>query len=162
MFAKSLVAVVTLACSALIGAAASSSPMVADSRTFVVPLSGHAHPPSRRLSGLAGDSDGSGLVKIQVDLHQKQICYDFSLSGVATPLMAHIHKAPALQDGPTVVTLFTGPGGELRDCHQPIGFLRQPVHHGISGWSGPRPAGRRIAQQVVASCFTAESEARLC
>jgi hypothetical protein len=116
MFAKSLVAVVTLACSALIGAAASSSPMVADSRTFVVPLSGHAHPPSRRLSGLAGDSDGSGLVKIQVDLHQKQICYDFSLSGVATPLMAHIHKAPALQDGPTVVTLFTGPGGELRDC----------------------------------------------
>jgi hypothetical protein len=30
--------------------------------------------------------------------------------------MAHIHKAPAMSKGPTVVTLFTGPGADLDNC----------------------------------------------
>ena len=30
--------------------------------------------------------------------------------------MAHIHQGPPLRNGPPVVTLFTGPGGDLADC----------------------------------------------
>lgn len=30
--------------------------------------------------------------------------------------MAHIHRGSSLRNGPSVVTLFTGPGGELQKC----------------------------------------------
>ena len=46
----------------------------------------------------------------------RRICYDFNIAGVATPLMAHIHKGALQENGPSVVTLFTGPGGNLHDC----------------------------------------------
>jgi hypothetical protein len=66
--------------------------------------------------GSRGDRDGSGSVKLTVDPAGKQICYDFDLSGLATPLMAHIHRAPPSRVGPSVVTLFTGPGVDLDNC----------------------------------------------
>ena len=54
----------------------------------------------------------------------KKVCYDFQLSGVSTPLMSHIHRGEPLQNGPPIVTLFTGPGGNLHDC---VVWLRGPL-----------------------------------
>lgn len=85
-------------------------------RTFTVPLTGQAETSPVQPEGGSGDPDGSGLVRLSVDPASRRLCYDFTLSGVATPLMAHIHRGSELGNGPTVVTLFTGPGGELRDC----------------------------------------------
>ncbi len=79
-----------------------------DKITIEVPLSGEAERE-------AGDLDGSGLVELTIDPAHRLICYDFQLSGVATPLMAHIHRGAERQSGPSVVTLFTGPD-PVQDC----------------------------------------------
>jgi hypothetical protein len=97
-----------------VGAASPSIPVTADATTYTVALSGSAK--VARAQGWAGDMDGSGQVRLTVDLASREICYDFKLSKLATPLMAHIHRGPELGTGPSVVTLFTGPGGELSDC----------------------------------------------
>jgi len=112
MLAKAKAIAATLASAALIGATAASLPA---EKTFLVPLSGEAELSALPAPMLAGDKDASGQVRLKVDLERKLICYDFSVSGVATPLMAHIHKGTAQDIGPSVVTLFTGPGS-LNDC----------------------------------------------
>jgi CHRD domain len=106
-------ALITLVPAALISAGTIANPANPDARTYTVPLVGQAEVNSIHPGG--GDMDGSGLVRLTIDPARKQICYDFTLSGLSTPLMAHIHRAPALRNGPTVVTLFTGPG-VLDDC----------------------------------------------
>ena len=116
MYAKAKVALVAVASAVLVGAASPAELTASDATTFTVPLSGHAEPGFVRDPSLSGDLDGAGTVRLVVDLDNKQICYDFTLSGVATPLMAHIHKGPELSNGPSVVTLFTGPGADLDDC----------------------------------------------
>ena len=116
MLAKGTVAAFALAMAAFIGDAASTKPVNSATKTYSVPLSGQGAMYSREVPGPAGDSDGSGLVKLSVDLNRRQICYDFDVSALATPLMAHIHKAPLKRGGPSVVTLFTGPGAEMQDC----------------------------------------------
>jgi hypothetical protein len=95
---------------ALLGA---SSPQTT---TFAVPLTGTAESNVAHPNGGTGDPDGGGSVKLTLNPATKQVCYDFEISGVSTPLMAHIHQGPALKNGPPVVTLFTGPGGELDGC----------------------------------------------
>lgn len=116
MLSKAQVALVTLASAALASAASPAGPARPEAATFTVPLSGLAEPNFVQSPSLAGDLDGTGQVTLIVDRDRKQICYDFTLSGVATPLMAHIHKGPALTNGPSVVTLFTGPGAALDGC----------------------------------------------
>jgi hypothetical protein len=96
---------------ALVGA----SPAVPEARTFAVPLTASAEASELQALGLAGDADGSGMVKLTVDPQSRRICYDFTLHHVATPLMAHIHKGSPNDNGPSVVTLFTGPG-DMQDC----------------------------------------------
>jgi len=90
-----------------------SSPLP-QTRTLTVPLSASAE--VVEAVGLSGDADAKGLVRLAVDPDHRRICYDFKVTGLATPLMAHIHKGPIHENGPSVVTLFTGPGGHLHDC----------------------------------------------
>ena len=115
MRSNSEVVLLTVASTLLIGAAASTTPTVPRAETYTVELTGHAEA-SVAQSGTTGDEDGSGSVRLALDPAGKQVCYDFRVSNLATPLMAHIHKAPAPRNGPSVVTLFTGPGGALKDC----------------------------------------------
>lgn len=110
MFAKVALSLSSLA---LIGATSANLPEL---KNFTVPLTGQAESGLVPAAGLGGDMDASGLVRLEVDVAKRQICYDFTLSDVATPLMAHIHKGRPQHVGPSVVTLFTGPGVDLRDC----------------------------------------------
>ena len=80
------------------------------------PLSGAAESNVAHPGGGTGDPDARGRVTLAIDPANKQVCYRFALSGVSTPLMAHIHQGASLRNGPPVVTLFTGPGGNLADC----------------------------------------------
>jgi hypothetical protein len=91
-----------------IGATAVEDPALPGVRSFTVPLTGAAESNVGRLVGTAGDPDGYGTVRLSIDLRTKQVCYDFSLARLSTPLMAHIHRAPPDRIGPSVVTLFTG------------------------------------------------------
>jgi hypothetical protein len=110
------VAVLAFASTSLIGSGVAANPGLVRANTYTVSLSGQAEVNIIRPSGGTGDMDGSGLVQLKIDPDKEQVCYDFTLSGISTPLMAHIHRAPAFREGPTVVTLFTGPGGALADC----------------------------------------------
>lgn len=103
---------------ALLSLAASTNlPQIGSaSKLYIVPLTAAAEVVEP--ASLTGDSDGAGTLLLTVDTEKARVCYDFTFSGLATPLMAHIHKGPALQNGPSVVTLFTGPGGQLHDCLQ--------------------------------------------
>ena len=114
MLAKAKVALVTLASTIIIGAVPGSKSVPAGASTYSVSLTGLEEPTSAART--AGDPDGAGLVRLIVDPERKRICYDFRLSGLSTPLMAHIHRGPAFRNGPSVVTLFTGPGADLDAC----------------------------------------------
>ena len=105
--------VAAVAASTLLGATADPAVGVT---TFKVPLTGAAESNFAHRAGGTGDLKGSGSVTLRIDPTNKRVCYDFRLSGVSTPLMAHIHQGMPLQIGPPVVTLFTGPGGQLDDC----------------------------------------------
>ena len=114
MRSKSSIAFVSLASTLLVPTGGSARPTTQGAATFTVPLSGEAEVSIS--GGTAGDRDGSGRVKLTLDSEHRQLCYSFTLKKLATPLMAHIHKGPAPGNGPSVITLFTGPGGHLSDC----------------------------------------------
>ena len=116
MRSKVELAFVILFSAALMDAAATGKGASTSAATYSVALTGNAKVGKVRAAGLGGDLDGTGLVELTVDPGSNQICYDFTLSDLATPLMAHIHKAPESSDGPSVVTLFTGPGADLDGC----------------------------------------------
>jgi len=114
MLARARVACVIFAGFVLIGATSTNIPAEPHARIMTVPLSASAEVVEP--AGLAGDADASGQLKLVVDPDSRRICYDFKVAGLATPLMAHIHKGARQENGPSVVTLFTGPGGSLHDC----------------------------------------------
>ena len=116
MVFKANVVLVAFASTMLNGAAAVPGSAIHPEKAYSVRLSGDAQVNLVHPDGGTGDMDGSGLVELRIDTEKRQVCYDFTLSSVATPLMAHIHRGPALHNGPSVVTLFTGPGGELANC----------------------------------------------
>ena len=51
----------------------------------------------------AGDPDGFGSFSAHVT--GNQICYGITVSGIDTPVAAHIHKAPRTANGPVVIPL---------------------------------------------------------
>lgn len=115
-------------------------------QVYVAALSGLAESNAARPDGGTGDPDGAGRVKIMIDAQRKRICYDFDLTGVATPMMAHIHRAPALDNGPTVVTLFTGSDGDLQDCivwtpKQLAAIVDDPAGHYVNLYTTEFPDG---------------------
>jgi len=87
-----------------------------DIATFTVPLSGQEEVNVAHPSGGTGDLRASGSVRLAIDPASKQVCYDFMLSGLSEPMMAHIHQGSRLRNGPPVIILFTGTGISLADC----------------------------------------------
>ena len=95
--------------------AAAAEPIPTE-KIYNIALSGQAETNFAHPFGGTGDLDGSGAVKLAIHPVKRQVCFDFSLSDVATPMMAHIRQAPELRNGPPIVSLFTGPGSELDGC----------------------------------------------
>ena len=101
-----------IASTLLIGA----SPPTPRDETLTISLSGRAETNFAHPAGGTGDLNGSGSVKLTIRPAKRQVCYDFTIQGVASPLMAHIRQAKALRNGPPIVSLFTGTGSELDGC----------------------------------------------
>ena len=63
-----------------------------------------------------GDLDGSGFATMTVNPGQHTVCYELSVSGIAPASDAHIHRAPAGENGPIVVPLEPPTDGSSSDC----------------------------------------------
>jgi hypothetical protein len=89
---------------ALVVAMAAAGPVLAGGRPFSTTLSGPSEVP-------AGDPDATGTATVSVNAGTGTVCYDWSVSNAATPILAaHIHHAPVGVAGPVVVPLPpTGP-----------------------------------------------------
>ena len=98
-FVLPFLAVVALAV-ALMGAA----PVLAGGRPFTTTLSGANEVP-------AGDPDATGTATVWINPGTGTVCYSWSVSNAATPIVAaHIHRGVAGVAGPVVVALPpTGP-----------------------------------------------------
>jgi hypothetical protein len=117
MAPKSNIALAMLASTALAGGAAAQRPADPGMKTYTISLTGQAEVSTEKPTGGAGDLDASGSVTLKINPGKKQVCYDFDdLTGLATLAAAHIHQAPALQNGPIFIGLFTGSDGKLEDC----------------------------------------------
>lgn len=107
---------VAIASMGLVGNSGAPVPAFPAMESFLVTLSAEqqlnfAHP-----TGGTGDPGASGSVKLTVMPVERQICYDFTLQGVDSPMMAHVHQGQRLRNGPPVVALFTGPGAATKGC----------------------------------------------
>jgi hypothetical protein len=85
---------------ALVVALVASGVTMAGGRPFTVaPLTGAAERPG------PGDPDGTGSAHFWMNPGQRQVCWEYSASGVEQLGAAHIHHAPAGQPGPVVIPM---------------------------------------------------------
>jgi hypothetical protein len=82
--------------------------------TFALVLAGGAmaggRPISVGLTGAAeapgpGDPDGSGTASFTFNPGTGEVCYDYSVTGIAPLAAAHIHVAPVGSPGPVVIPM---------------------------------------------------------
>ncbi len=59
-----------------------------------------------------GDADGRGSATVIVNPKSGTLCFAALVTGIDTPVAAHIHNAPAGQNGPIAVTLTAPEGGD--------------------------------------------------
>ena len=50
-----------------------------------------------------GDPDGTGTVHLTLNQGQGEICADVEVQSIAAPILQHIHRGTATQNGPVVV-----------------------------------------------------------
>lgn len=97
----------------------------AGGRPFSVELTGAAEAPG------PGDPDGSGTASFTFNAGTGEVCFDYSVTGVAPLAAAHIHVAPAGSPGPVVIpmppTSATGGSGCVTaDRDLIVAILRNP------------------------------------
>jgi hypothetical protein len=97
-----------LAAISLAGAASAQTAQAG--RPLTAQLTGPAEAPK------PGDPDGAGEASVRVNPGQNQVCYELSVSNIDAATMAHIHKAPAGEAGPPVVTLTPPGSGSSTGC----------------------------------------------
>ncbi|MGI8575272.1 MAG: 5'-nucleotidase C-terminal domain-containing protein, partial [Egibacteraceae bacterium] len=116
---------------------------------FTVPLNGEQEVDTGTGELLAGDLDGSGTAEVIADLDEEQICFELSVSGIELPAVgAHIHEAPAGENGPVVVPL-TPPGatGRSSGCVEDVArslvrdIARRPQRYYVNVHTTEFPAG---------------------
>lgn len=66
--------------------------------------------------GDKGDPKGGGSASVKVDTDKGEVCYKVTVNGIAAATMAHIHKAPAGQNGPVAVPLTAPSSGSSEGC----------------------------------------------
>lgn len=67
----------------------------------------------------AGDTDGLGLIQVEIAPEKGELCYSLRAVNLAEPTIFHIHNAVAGVNGPIVVDLVPPPNadpGKIRKC----------------------------------------------
>lgn len=116
-----------------------------------VALAGGGAPRVTTLSGAAevppADPDGSGFASITLNVGQKTVCWELSVSGIAPATAAHIHAAPAGVNGPVVVPLSPPTSGSSSGCAETVdpalvqAIIDFPERYYVNVHNAPYPAG---------------------
>ena len=104
------------AASVLVGTAIAQTPPPQGGRKFKVEMSGQQEVNAANPNGGAGDPDGTGTAEVTLNPGQHRICWKITVDDIAPPTRGHIHKAPALVNGPILVTFFEIGDVRLEGC----------------------------------------------
>jgi len=119
-------------------------------RAFDVVLTGETESPT-------GDPVGTGTSTVRLRAGQGQICYELSVSNLATAAAAHIHRAAAGASGPVVVPLTTpSAAGSSSGCATVVrtlvaAILADPASYYVNVHTAEFPAGAVRGQLVGSS-----------
>jgi len=135
-FALPLVVLVALAVMLLVAA-----PVMAGGRPFTTTLAGPNEVP-------AGDPDATGTATVWVNPGTGTVCYSWSVTNAATPILAaHIHHGVAGVAGPVVVPLPpTGPSSG-KGCTTGVSrslaldIIRNPTDYYVNTHNAEFPSG---------------------
>jgi hypothetical protein len=119
---------------------AAVSPVLAAGRPISITITGAAEAPG------PGDPDGSGTASFTFNPGLGEVCYAYSVTGVAPLAAAHIHLAPAGQPGPVVIPLpptsaTGGSGCVTADRALIVSILRDPSAYYFNVHNADFPAG---------------------
>jgi hypothetical protein len=108
------------------------------------PLSAHMTGPAE--APKPGDPDGHGTATFRVNPGQAQVCYELTVTNIATPTAAHIHKAPPGQAGGPVVPLTAPTSGKSSDCAKvtrelALEILKSPADYYVNVHNADFPDG---------------------
>lgn len=109
-------------------------------RAFVTVLSGQHEVP-------AGDPNGIGVAAMSVNPGKGRVCYLLSVARLTGEVTAaHIHVAPAGQNGPVVVPLTAPTGGFSADCATvdravAMAIVRAPANYYVNVHTTEFPGG---------------------
>ena len=93
-----------------------------------------------------GDTDGIGFATVTVNPGQGVLCYELSVSGIATATAAHIHEAPRGMAGDVRVHLLPPTGGSSSGCVE-VGrtlakeILQDPADYYVNVHNAEFPGG---------------------
>ena len=89
-----------------------------------VALAGSGAPRATTLSGAEevppADPDGTGFASITLNVGQRTVCWELSVSNIAPATASHIHAAPAGVNGPVVVPLSPPTTGSSSGCQENV------------------------------------------
>ena len=96
--------------------------------------------------GDKGDPKGGGSATVKVDTAKNEVCYKLTVTGVASPTMAHIHKAPAGANGPVAVPFSSPASGSSEGCATvaadvAAAIVADPAGYYVNVHSAAFPAG---------------------
>lgn len=89
---------------------------------------------AKRATSLSGaeevppaDPDGTGSARITLNIGQATVCWELTVSNIAPAAAAHIHSAPAGENGPVVVPLSPPTTGSSSGCTTAAPALIQAI-----------------------------------
>ncbi|MBI2261087.1 MAG: CHRD domain-containing protein [Caulobacterales bacterium] len=142
-------AILAVAAPSLLLAACTSADLNMDGSTVLTAaMTGAAEAPG------PGDADGSGSATVRIDpLAAGRVCYDLSVSGIATATAAHIHRGALGVPGPVVVTLTPPAAGSSSGCVDVAAglgaeILAMPAGFYVNVHNAPYPDGAVRGQLV--------------
>jgi hypothetical protein len=119
---------------------------------LAAPEDAEGHPLSTTLTGAAqvnsqhvpnqADPDGGGTVYLTLNQGQGEICFEIQVENIDQIVAAHIHAAPAGQNGPVVVDFAGRPRGCTTAAARLIKAIRQhPENYYVNVHTSTFPGG---------------------